>query len=152
MDIYSQVPEYVKKTKILDKPIPLNQYTKNFAKDYVLSNLPQNTNKESAYSSKVERKVLVIEKDKFSDSVSSKKRKLPKQVKSISSRKQKDLKIYDLAPANANYSSFEPLNKLWEEYMGRLLSGSDAGKASQSVLKADYHGSIITGELVSTIY
>ncbi|PVU94103.1 hypothetical protein BB561_002806 [Smittium simulii] len=150
MDIYSEIPEYVKKNVPLELGVPLNEYTKTFTKDYVLELLPSNVKKDKIYETKVERKVVSLQSNKRieeENNLKSKKEQInpPKKTsKRLSSKLQKKLGIYNIPKDNQKYSVFEPLNVLWSEYILRVLANSTGPNAAQKIIKADFHGSILS--------
>ncbi|CAO3581474.1 unnamed protein product [Absidia cylindrospora] len=64
----------------------------------------------------------------------------------LNARERRELKVYDLNPAAIKYNNFVPLHQLWEGYMKDLLehAAQDPQQFAQRLLKADFHGSILT--------
>ncbi|PVV05020.1 hypothetical protein BB560_000462 [Smittium megazygosporum] len=147
MSLYAETQEFVKKKLPLDNGVKVNEYTKKFARDYVLDTLPKEVDKEKIYNDKVDRKVVIID---FSN---KKEKRLPekrlpekpkKQSKRLSSRLRKKLGIYTIPKENHRYSVFEPLHTLWKEYIGRVIGTSTGSVASQRIVKAEFHGAFVS--------
>jgi ribonuclease P protein subunit POP4 len=55
--------------------------------------------------------------------------------------------VYDLDSSAIQYTSFLPLHDLWNGYMNDLKDGGELPEQfAQKLLKADFHGSILTGK------
>ncbi|KAI8342802.1 ribonuclease P protein subunit p29 [Chlamydoabsidia padenii] len=63
----------------------------------------------------------------------------------LNARERRALNIYDLDPAAIIYTNFIPLHDLWNGYMNDLKDGGEGlEQFAQKLLKADFHGSILT--------
>lgn len=78
------------------------------------------------------------------------KKKTPKRQprnRPLNARERRSLKVYDLDSSAIQYTSFLPLHDLWNGYMNDLKDGGELPEQfAQKLLKADFHGSILTGK------
>jgi hypothetical protein len=51
--------------------------------------------------------------------------------------------------ASRKYELFEPLHQLWKGYVEELFGSSNPLAFTQKLLKADFHGALITGKIRS---
>lgn len=83
-----------------------------------------------------------------STDVAKKKAAKRKSCKRLNSRQKRELGIYNIAKEAHKYELFVPLHQLWEGYMKDLFGqGQNLQQFAQKLLKADYHGAILTGKL-----
>ncbi|XP_061612182.1 ribonuclease P protein subunit p29 isoform X2 [Phyllopteryx taeniolatus] len=72
-----------------------------------------------------------------------------KRAKGINAQQKRQLKIFHLKSEHQRYELFLPLHELWKQYILDLCNGFKPTSSPQSVqqklLKADFHGAIITG-------
>ncbi|KAF7722683.1 RNase P/RNase MRP complex subunit [Apophysomyces ossiformis] len=62
----------------------------------------------------------------------------------LNARERRTLKVYEV-PRDVRYEWFIPLHDLWQGYMKDLYGqGPDIQQFAQKLLKADFHGSILT--------
>ncbi|KAJ8249429.1 hypothetical protein GJAV_G00234760 [Gymnothorax javanicus] len=89
------------------------------------------------------RKAVVLEYPR-------KKKEKPKKKKCIglNAKERRKLKIFELKPEHQKYELFLPLHELWKQYIRDLCNGlkpdSNPQVIQQKLLKADFHGAIIT--------
>ncbi|XP_031562031.1 ribonuclease P protein subunit p29-like [Actinia tenebrosa] len=137
--LYCDLPYNIKHDKERLGLQPLNCS----AKDYVESFLEQSIQRNginSTINETLRRKPLML------DSVKRHKTK-QKKTKSMSSKEKREKKIYELAPGNHKYEMYLPLHRLWSEYMQQVLNLQENSKlkvVTPKMLKADYHGCLIT--------
>lgn len=71
-----------------------------------------------------------------------------KKAKGLNARQKRAMKIFDIKPEHQRYELFLPLHELWKQYITDLCCGLKPTSSSQFVqqklLKADFHGAIIT--------
>ncbi|KAM3626000.1 uncharacterized protein V6R79_021104 [Siganus canaliculatus] len=71
-----------------------------------------------------------------------------KKAKGMTARQKRALKIFQIKPEHQKYKLFLPLHELWKEYITDLCGGlkpsSSPQFVQQKLLKADFHGAIIT--------
>ncbi|XP_060924092.1 ribonuclease P protein subunit p29 [Limanda limanda] len=71
-----------------------------------------------------------------------------KKAKGLNARQKRAMKIFQIKPQNQRYELFLPLHELWRQYIIDLCSGlkptSSPQLVQQKLLKADFHGAIIT--------
>lgn len=73
-------------------------------------------------------------------------KKKPKR-KEVSAKKKRIHGIYNISTANQRYEMYLPLHKLWQDYMKNMLNlqtNSCLKSAYAKLLRADYHGCILT--------
>ncbi|KAK2183451.1 hypothetical protein NP493_312g07000 [Ridgeia piscesae] len=69
--------------------------------------------------------------------------------KTLTARERRELKLFEIPPEQQRYDMYTPLHELWDNYICDLLKLDKATERSnptleERLLKADYHGSIIT--------
>ncbi|XP_034437473.1 ribonuclease P protein subunit p29 isoform X2 [Hippoglossus hippoglossus] len=70
-----------------------------------------------------------------------------KKAKGLNARQKRVMKIFQIKPQNQRYELFLPLHELWRQYIIDLCSGlkpTSPQLVQQKLLKADFHGAIIT--------
>ena len=106
------------------------------------------TGSGNAFKNRIEDKVLFMDNPALSHSekiekkaLRSKKKKLEKFI----SKKEKSKIIH--CPKEGNlYSSFLPLNELWNQYIVEVIGqGNNLHQSFPKLIRADYHGAILTG-------
>ncbi|CAO3622547.1 unnamed protein product [Cunninghamella blakesleeana] len=74
-----------------------------------------------------------------------KKAKRQRADKPLNAREKRNLKVYQFDKSALKYDFFIPLHELWEGYMKELYEpGQSIESFAQKLLKADFHGSIMT--------
>ncbi|XP_050925384.1 ribonuclease P protein subunit p29 isoform X1 [Lates calcarifer] len=75
-------------------------------------------------------------------------RRNSKKAKGLNARQKRAMKIFQIKPEHQRYELFLPLHELWRQYIIDLCNGLKPTCSPQSVqqklLKADFHGAIIT--------
>lgn len=107
-----------------------------FVKRKLQGNL--NDNKISdAISDKVSDKFMTLHQRS-----KTKNRPLKKKTsKRLTSKKRKELKLFELSEECEKYDLYLPLHNLWKGYIENLTQGQ--GDISSMLIKADYHGAYI---------
>ncbi|XP_042346315.1 ribonuclease P protein subunit p29 [Plectropomus leopardus] len=71
-----------------------------------------------------------------------------KKAKGLNARQKRAMKIFQIKPEHQRYELFLPLHELWRQYIIDLCGGlkptSNPQFVQQKLLKADFHGAIIT--------
>uniref|UniRef100_UPI0037E9631D ribonuclease P protein subunit p29 isoform X3 n=1 Tax=Semicossyphus pulcher TaxID=241346 RepID=UPI0037E9631D len=71
-----------------------------------------------------------------------------KRAKGLNARQKREIKVFQIKPEHQRYELFLPLHGLWRQYIIDLCSGlkptSSPQFVQQKLLKADFHGAIIT--------
>ncbi|XP_041638843.1 ribonuclease P protein subunit p29 [Cheilinus undulatus] len=71
-----------------------------------------------------------------------------KAAKGLNARQKKEMKIFQIKPEHQRYELFLPLHELWRQYMIDLCGGlgpmSSPQSVQQKLVKADFHGAILT--------
>ncbi|XP_044053342.1 ribonuclease P protein subunit p29 isoform X4 [Siniperca chuatsi] len=70
-----------------------------------------------------------------------------KKAKGLNARQKRAMKIFQIKPEHQRYKLFLPLHELWRQYVIDLCSGlkpTSPQFVQQKLLKADFHGAIIT--------
>lgn len=76
------------------------------------------------------------------------KKRNSKKAKGLNARQKRAMKIFHIKPEHQKYELFLPLHDLWRQYIIDLCSGlkptCSPQFVQQKLLKADFHGAIIT--------
>ncbi|KAI8095059.1 Rof/RNase P-like protein [Gilbertella persicaria] len=113
---------------------------KEFVKDFI---------KPTSDADKVLREMKPIYIDrahtfvKEEDKKAEKKKQRNKKERKLTAREKRRLKVYDIPKDAHQYRLFEPLAKLWQGYMSKLLTQGQAN-FEQKLIRADFHGAILT--------
>ncbi|KAM4744703.1 ribonuclease P protein subunit p29 [Anableps anableps] len=71
-----------------------------------------------------------------------------KKAKGLKARQKRRMKVFHVKPEHQRYELFLPLHKLWRQYIMDLCGGLkptvNPQFVQQKLLKADFHGAIIT--------
>ncbi|XP_015223867.1 ribonuclease P protein subunit p29 isoform X1 [Lepisosteus oculatus] len=75
-------------------------------------------------------------------------KKKRKKAKGLNAKQRREMKVFELKPEQQKYELFLPLHELWKQYMRDLCNGlrpeSNPQMIQNKLLKADFHGAIIT--------
>lgn len=89
------------------------------------------------------RKAVVL---KYAKKKKEKKNK--KRAKGLNAKQRREMKVFQLKPEHQKYELFLPLHELWKQYIRDLCNGlkpeSNPQTIQQRLLKADFHGAILT--------
>ncbi|KAM8894022.1 ribonuclease P protein subunit p29-like isoform 4-T4 [Spinachia spinachia] len=70
-----------------------------------------------------------------------------RKAKGLNARQKRAMKVFHLKPEHQRYELFLPLHELWRQYVIDLCNGLSATCpqfVQQKLLKADFHGAILT--------
>uniref|UniRef100_A0A4W5Q9Q6 Ribonuclease P protein subunit p29 n=1 Tax=Hucho hucho TaxID=62062 RepID=A0A4W5Q9Q6_9TELE len=77
-----------------------------------------------------------------------KKKEKKKRAKGLNAKQRREMKVFQLKPEHQKYDLFLPLHELWKQYIRDLCNGlkpeSNPQSIQQRLLKADFHGAILT--------
>ena len=122
-----------------------NPRFETFCQEFVESDLlTKSQNPETVFKQKVNRKVLMLDGPEENTLVTK-----PAIKKRALNRKQKkEMGLHDIAKDQQKYCMFEPLHKLWAEYIEKLLGGSfkPSDESFTRIARADLHGAKIMGK------
>ncbi|XP_056135031.1 ribonuclease P protein subunit p29 isoform X2 [Lampris incognitus] len=94
---------------------------------------------------KLAHKAVVLE---YARSKKVKEKRKRKKSKGLNAKQKRELKVFQIKPEHQKYELFLPLHDLWKQYIIDLCNGLKPGSnplsIQQKLLKADFHGAIIT--------
>ncbi|CAO3688781.1 unnamed protein product [Umbelopsis vinacea] len=103
--------------------------------------LPADTDVQQIISSKLQGKKVHID----AADTPIKKKRTKSKIKRITSREKRSLGLYTIPKHCHRYDLFLPLHQLWLGYIDELLTSNASPLVhSQKLIKADYHGAILT--------
>ncbi|GJJ72131.1 ribonuclease P protein subunit POP4 [Entomortierella parvispora] len=155
LSLYSRLSEDIHKTAGIEDNARSNlgdaakrQQAQSFVPKYVGDAVVEGYDGGSVYGSKVKNKVFSLDNPPKESSAETKekqkKRKRNNKSKALTAKEKRTLGVYDI-PVNARkYTLFQPLHDLWKGYIDELYGSSSPTNFSQKLLKADFHGAIIT--------
>ncbi|XP_029000659.1 ribonuclease P protein subunit p29 [Betta splendens] len=77
-----------------------------------------------------------------------KEKKNCKKAKGLNAHQKRAMKVFEIKPEHQRYELFLPLHQLWRQYIVDLCGGlkptSNPNVVQQKLLKADFHGAVIT--------
>ncbi|KAI1904098.1 hypothetical protein AGOR_G00002170 [Albula goreensis] len=98
---------------------------------------------QDALNQFMERKAVVLDYSR-----KKKEKKKMKRAKGLNAKQRRELKVFQLKPEHQRYELFLPLHELWKQYVRDLCNGlkpdSNPQIIQQKLLKADFHGAVIT--------
>ncbi|XP_016352547.1 ribonuclease P protein subunit p29-like [Sinocyclocheilus anshuiensis] len=111
-----------------------------FTKAFLRNCLPQM--KDEDIEEMMVHKAVVLEYKR------PKKKGKTRKAKGLNAKERRQLKIFQLKPAHQKYVLFLPLHELWKQYIVDLCNGLKPGSnpqmIQQKLLKADFHGAVLT--------
>ncbi|RIA86171.1 hypothetical protein C1645_780188 [Glomus cerebriforme] len=148
-NLYSHLPRYVQSSQVAknERSPPVSETTRKFIPNFVIGSI-ESTSKDPAkiYATKVKDKVILLDNPLKSSEEKKKRIKIKKKVKSMSAKEKRQSKIYEVPKECHRYELFVPLHELWLQYIEELYGKSSPNIFGQKLLKADFHGAILTGE------
>ncbi|KAF9998121.1 RNase P/RNase MRP complex subunit [Modicella reniformis] len=118
-----------------------------FVPNYVENAVVKEYDAESSYNSKVKNRVILLDnptKDLTEAKERQKKRKRANKSKALTAKEKRALDVYNIPIESRKYELFLPLHELWKGYMEELFGSTNPIAFTQKLLKADFHGAIIT--------
>lgn len=133
--------------KDLVKVLGVESQTNSKAEAFTQAFLRNSIQRHERYNLKnmLEHKAVILgyarpKKDKF--------KKSSKKAKGLNARQKRAMKIFQIKPEHQRYKLFLPLHELWRQYIIDLCGGlkptSSPQFVQQKLLKADFHGAIIS--------
>ncbi|OZJ02847.1 hypothetical protein BZG36_03223 [Bifiguratus adelaidae] len=142
--LYSKLSAHIQQTEhIARENAYIDPVTKAFVPNFVTSLIPSEGQPQRTYDTKVKGKVLSL--DNPTKPTGKDKSRRTHQRKKLTAKEKRELKIYDFPQESRKYEIFLPLHQLWLGYMEELLGqGSNDAAFLPKLLKADYHGAMMT--------
>ncbi|KAI3376790.1 hypothetical protein L3Q82_000383 [Scortum barcoo] len=120
-----------------------NTKAEAFTQAFLKSSTQQHT--EHELKSMLSHKAVILG---YTRPKKDKSKKNNKKAKGLNARQKREMKIFQIKPEHQRYELFLPLHELWKQYIIDLCSGLNLASSPQFVqqklLKADFHGAIIT--------
>ncbi|XP_036391602.1 ribonuclease P protein subunit p29 [Megalops cyprinoides] len=112
-----------------------------FTKAFLKNSLPSLS--QESIRQFMDRKAVVLEFAK-----KKKEKQKRKRAKGLNAKQRREMKVFQLKEEHQKYELFLPLHELWKQYIRDLCNGLKSGSnpqiIQQKLLKADFHGAIIT--------
>lgn len=106
--------------------------------------LPADADAQKVIASNIQGRKVHVD---AADTTHKKKIKTKPKVKRITSRQKRQLGLFNIPAHCHKYDLFLPLHQLWLGYIDELFANNlNALVQSQKLIKADYHGAILTGK------
>ncbi|KAF9928193.1 RNase P/RNase MRP complex subunit [Mortierella antarctica] len=119
----------------------------SFVPKYVQNAVVQEFEADKVYNTKVKNKVFMLDnptKDSTAAKEERKRRRRANKAKALTAKEKRTLDVYDIPLESRKYNLFLPLHQLWKGYVEELFGSSNPVAFTQKLLKADFHGAIIT--------
>uniref|UniRef100_A0A4W5Q5G2 Ribonuclease P protein subunit p29 n=1 Tax=Hucho hucho TaxID=62062 RepID=A0A4W5Q5G2_9TELE len=127
------------RTKRLNDCSQSDKQAEMFTNGFLKNSLPGMSKKE--IGDFMLRKAVVLKYAK-------KKKEKKKRAKGLNAKQRREMKVFQLKPEHQKYDLFLPLHELWKQYIRDLCNGlkpeSNPQSIQQRLLKADFHGAILT--------
>ncbi|XP_062845785.1 ribonuclease P protein subunit p29 [Trichomycterus rosablanca] len=112
-----------------------------FTSAFLKNSIPKLSGKEAEDA--LQRKAVILHYER------EKKKKGKKTIaKGLNSKERRELRVFHLKPEHHKYELFLPLHELWKQYITDLCNAlkpeSNPQMIQQKLLKADFHGAILT--------
>jgi ribonuclease P protein subunit POP4 len=120
-----------------------------FTPEFVQHNLRlthSKTHTQTLYEERIRRRQLVLARKP--PAVRAAKKKDRDDDARIGRREAAEKGLWRLSASEAKWELFVPLHRLWCAYVSELLASSDTAGMHAKLVKADFHGSIVTGTCV----
>ncbi|KAG0328735.1 RNase P/RNase MRP complex subunit [Podila humilis] len=150
LNLYSQLPETIHKNAGIDLETisAISTDPQTFIPDFVGNAVVEGYEGDKVYSEKVKHKIFQLDnpaKDRTAAvKEQSKRRKRANKSKVLTAKEKRELHVYDIPLEARKYELFLPLNALWKGYMQEIFGSCSPTAFTQKLLKADFHGAIIT--------
>ncbi|KAG0018977.1 RNase P/RNase MRP complex subunit, partial [Entomortierella chlamydospora] len=121
--------------------------TQSFVNKYVEDAVVEGFEADKVYSTKVKNKVFMLDnpaKDQTEAKEKQKSRRRANKSKALTAKEKRALNVYDIPIESRKYELFLPLHELWKGYMEELFRSTNPVAFTQKLLKADFHGALIT--------
>ncbi|KAK3811763.1 MAG: processing of precursor 4, ribonuclease P/MRP subunit [Benniella sp.] len=118
-----------------------------FVPTYVQDAVVRDFNADVAYKAKVKSKVILLDNapgDQTEAKERKKRRKRVNKSKALTAKEKRSLDVYNIPLESRKYELFLPLHELWKCYMEDLFGSTNPVAFTLKLLKADFHGAIIT--------
>ncbi|KAF9908663.1 RNase P/RNase MRP complex subunit [Linnemannia zychae] len=154
LSLYSRLPENVHITAGLDSDLgadvggPSSSKQDPFIPGYVENSVVEGFEADKVFSQKVKNKVFQLDNPPSASKAAAKEtlrcRKRANKAKVLTAKEKRQLNVYDIPLESRKYKLFEPLHELWKGYVEELFGSANPLAFTQKLLKADFHGAIIT--------
>ncbi|KAM4602409.1 ribonuclease P protein subunit p29 [Polymixia lowei] len=116
---------------------------KAFTQAFILNSMKTVT--QESLAGRITQKAVILNYSKLRK---PKVRRNAKKAKGLNARQKRELKVFQIKPEQQRYELFLPLHNLWKQYIISICNGLKPGSSPQLVqqrlLKADFHGAILT--------
>ncbi|KAF9116957.1 RNase P/RNase MRP complex subunit [Mortierella sp. AM989] len=144
LGLYNRLPESIQKSGGRDGETGDGQ---TFVTKYVEDAVMEGFEADKVYSTKVKNKVFMLDnpaKDQTEVKVKQKNRRRANKSKALTAKEKRALNVYSIPIESRKYELFLPLHELWKGYMEELFGSTNPVAFTQKLLKADFHGALIT--------
>ncbi|XP_053085540.1 ribonuclease P protein subunit p29 [Pangasianodon hypophthalmus] len=128
-------------SKLLGVQSQHGEAAEKFTKAFLKSSAPRLSCKEAEIA--LERKAVMLQYAR-----ERKRRGKKTKAKGLNAKERRALRVFELKPEHQKYELFLPLHHLWKQYITDLCNGlrpeSNPQVMQQKLLKADFHGAILT--------
>ncbi|KAG7473610.1 hypothetical protein MATL_G00097690 [Megalops atlanticus] len=132
---------YEDQSKLLGVQSQDGRQAEAFTKAFLKNSLPSLS--QESIRQFMDRKAVVLEFAK-----KKKEKQKRKRAKGLNAKQRREMKVFQLKEEHQRYELFLPLHELWKQYIRDLCNGLKSGSnpqiIQQKLLKADFHGAIIT--------
>ncbi|KAI1317448.1 RNase P/RNase MRP complex subunit [Mortierella claussenii] len=151
LGLYSQLSDSVRRSAGLDSNLTgqsIAADTRTFVPDYVEKAIVDGYDTSEVYNSKVKNKVFMLDNPPTRETNEAKEkqkqRRRANKSKALTAKEKRTLDVYNIPLESRKYELFLPLHELWKGYMEELFGSTNPLAFTQKLLKADFHGAIIT--------
>ncbi|KAF9208832.1 RNase P/RNase MRP complex subunit [Haplosporangium sp. Z 27] len=151
LGLYNKLPESIQRSAGLEGDSIANASSlsgESFVTKYVEDSVVEGYEADKVYSTKVKNKVLMFDnpaKDQTEAKEKQKNRRRANKSKALTAKEKRSLNVYNIPIEARKYELFMPLHELWKGYMDELFRSTNPVAFTQKLLKADFHGALITG-------
>ncbi|XP_037608100.1 ribonuclease P protein subunit p29 [Sebastes umbrosus] len=116
-----------------------------FTQAFLKNSLQQQARDEEGLKNILSYKALILG---YARPKKDKSKRTSKKPKGLNARQKRAMKVFQIKPEHQRYELFLPLHELWRQYVIDLCGGlkptSNPQFVQQKLLKADFHGAIIS--------
>ncbi|XP_074515429.1 ribonuclease P protein subunit p29 [Sebastes fasciatus] len=116
-----------------------------FTQAFLKNSIQQQARDEEGLKNILSYKALILG---YARPKKDKSKRTSKKAKGLNARQKRAMKVFQIKPEHQRYELFLPLHELWRQYVIDLCGGlkptSNPQFVQQKLLKADFHGAIIS--------
>ncbi|KAJ9088070.1 RNase P/RNase MRP complex subunit [Entomophthora muscae] len=116
----------------------------SFLERFALSEIGSSKSDKDMITNRLLTRSVPLTQKESKQSNKQRKKNVEQEKKPLSATEKRESGIYNIPKDCQKYDLFLPLNELWKQYISDLCQGQIPSRILQKLLRADFHGSILT--------